>query len=305
MYGSCRRINRAFTLIELLVVIAIIAILAAILFPVFARAKVAAKKTASVSNLKQISTAAIMYGGDYDDMIPVLMNGSIPQARGLEQPRADTWVWTLQPYIRSLQLVVDPGRGDTQGFFGSGPSASYGVQNFFPLYGMNYLFLSPMNFVDGECAGTANTTRPRFQAKSFTEGSDPARTVFFTESRMFLSDDMRGYYLVNAPGMFVTLSRPTSANCIIWDGKPCSADWCAQGVPKKSTGAVSIFYNDGANVAWLDGHVKYMKDTQLAAGTTYSTAVPNGPDNGGGAVITDWDRYLWNLNDNRQDQLLP
>ncbi len=62
--------RRAFTLIELLVVIAIIAILAAILFPVFAKAKVAAKKAASISNAKQIGLALIMYATDYDDFYP-------------------------------------------------------------------------------------------------------------------------------------------------------------------------------------------------------------------------------------------
>jgi prepilin-type N-terminal cleavage/methylation domain-containing protein/prepilin-type processing-associated H-X9-DG protein len=61
---------RAFTLIELLVVIAIIAILAAILFPVFAQAKLAAKKTVDLSNLKQIGLGALMYSGDFDDYYP-------------------------------------------------------------------------------------------------------------------------------------------------------------------------------------------------------------------------------------------
>ncbi len=62
--------KRAFTLIELLVVIAIIAILAAILFPVFAQAKVAAKKTASISNVKQMGTSVAIYLADYDDTFP-------------------------------------------------------------------------------------------------------------------------------------------------------------------------------------------------------------------------------------------
>src|SRR5687768_9671457 len=64
-------IRRAFTLIELLVVIAIIAILAAILFPVFAQAKEAAKKTHCVSNTKQVALAALMYAGDYEDVLPL------------------------------------------------------------------------------------------------------------------------------------------------------------------------------------------------------------------------------------------
>src|SRR5690348_4323783 len=63
-------LRRAFTLIELLVVIAIIAILAAILFPVFAQAKAAAKKTACLSNVKHLSLATFMYINDYDDMMP-------------------------------------------------------------------------------------------------------------------------------------------------------------------------------------------------------------------------------------------
>ena len=66
-----RRQKRGFTLIELLVVIAIIAILAAILFPVFSRARESARKTACLSNMKQIGTALMMYCQDWDEAFPL------------------------------------------------------------------------------------------------------------------------------------------------------------------------------------------------------------------------------------------
>ena len=68
--------KNAFTLIELLVVIAIIAILAAILFPVFAQAKAAAKKTAGLSNVKQLNLGLIMYAADHDDYYMKRINGT-------------------------------------------------------------------------------------------------------------------------------------------------------------------------------------------------------------------------------------
>ena len=64
------RVNKAFTLIELLVVIAIIAILAAILFPVFAQARSKARQAACLSNMKQIGLGSMMYAQDYDEVMP-------------------------------------------------------------------------------------------------------------------------------------------------------------------------------------------------------------------------------------------
>ncbi|HLK15353.1 MAG TPA: prepilin-type N-terminal cleavage/methylation domain-containing protein [Fimbriimonadaceae bacterium] len=128
--------QRAFTLIELLVVIAIIAILAAILFPVFAQAKLQAKKTADLSNLKQLGLASIMYCNDNDDLLyahrdncnlsggtgatdpcPAYLDGGgnvIPDAQGLVGPGETAasapsvkryfWMYKLQPYQKNYGL---------------------------------------------------------------------------------------------------------------------------------------------------------------------------------------------------------
>ncbi len=87
--------RKAFTLIELLVVIAIIAILAAILFPVFAQAKLAAKKTAALSSVKQIGLAITMYMGDTDGEFPMAFQGT-------NWTGEDLWQQRIMPYTKSL-----------------------------------------------------------------------------------------------------------------------------------------------------------------------------------------------------------
>jgi len=93
---------RAFTLIELLVVIAIIAILAAILFPVFARTRESARTTVCVSNLKQLGLAAHMYAQDYDELMPCdyyACNSSTTHQRLVTQ---------TSPYIKNLDILYCP-----------------------------------------------------------------------------------------------------------------------------------------------------------------------------------------------------
>ncbi len=128
--------KRAFTLIELLVVIAIIAILAAILFPVFAQAKEAAKKTQSLSNIKQSATSFAIYGADADDNLPSaypiaagnacdgLANGTTltmqwqwaattpAGADGAACGATDetAWVNSIQPYMKNYDLMTLPGK---------------------------------------------------------------------------------------------------------------------------------------------------------------------------------------------------
>lgn len=100
--------GRGFTLIELLVVIAIIAILAAILFPVFARARAAARKTSCLSNLKQIASASMMYSQDYDEKLVHYMqfDGSWD---GTTHHRCQ-WQVLLQAYAKNRQIFICPDR---------------------------------------------------------------------------------------------------------------------------------------------------------------------------------------------------
>jgi prepilin-type N-terminal cleavage/methylation domain-containing protein len=109
-------LKKAFTLIELLVVIAIIAILAAILFPVFAQAKEAAKNTSLLSNVKQGGTAAVLYSSDYDDVIPPTM------ASHPVQPIDLAWQDLAQPYMKNYDLIINPKRERP---LSTGPNATW------------------------------------------------------------------------------------------------------------------------------------------------------------------------------------
>jgi prepilin-type N-terminal cleavage/methylation domain-containing protein len=95
--------HQAFTLIELLVVIAIIAVLAAILFPVFAQARERARQTACLSNSKQLATALYMYAQDYDENI-------VPASLRLPDPTLTPIIWTeiAQPYIKNTGIFICP-----------------------------------------------------------------------------------------------------------------------------------------------------------------------------------------------------
>jgi prepilin-type N-terminal cleavage/methylation domain-containing protein len=108
-----RESKRGFTLIELLVVIAIIAILAAILFPVFAKAREKARQTTCVNNNKQLGLALIQYAQDWDEMLPMWYNGGTIQFEG--QAMQGLWDLAIWPYVKTKGVYTCPSNPEQTG----------------------------------------------------------------------------------------------------------------------------------------------------------------------------------------------
>ncbi|MEN6301195.1 MAG: prepilin-type N-terminal cleavage/methylation domain-containing protein [Armatimonadia bacterium] len=114
--------HRGFTLIELLVVIAIIAILAAILFPVFAKAREKARQSSCLSNVKQVATAILSYSQDYDERMPLCVGWLAPSVvlAGPEWP--NYWWQQVEPYMKNLQILACPSSSSKSVNSGPGPA---------------------------------------------------------------------------------------------------------------------------------------------------------------------------------------
>jgi len=148
-------VRGAFTLIELLVVIAIIAILAALLFPVFARAKLAAKQTGCISNLKQMGSSISLYMGDYDDVFPSAIDAS-------DKFKPEIWahepafmaripymplIWdALQPYIKTKEVFRCPADNGTEILDNHLFDRFISSPSLYQTYGSSYFFRTEIAF---------------------------------------------------------------------------------------------------------------------------------------------------------------
>ncbi len=306
--------KRAFTLIELLVVIAIIAILAAILFPVFAQAKLSAKRTAALSNVRQLQLAALMYSADNDDNTVLMQSGwsffywagvNATADNTLSNPnRVLRWPELLQPYIKNYGLFIDPVRGDAFGFWAGAPVdtdgngiyndtvRSFRNQNGRPMFGYNYMFLSPWNFCDFS------------ESRSYSQALDPASTIQFNSVQLFHIDQTRGYFMSNPPGMWPIMA-PHEIYCIVWTGVDGSGNWSRLNPPDdpeligKYEAQSYMDPGDGGVHSFMDGHAKWLKAGKSAQGTNYMSVDHYylDPLLVGGAVIQDWTDYAWDLDD--------
>lgn len=269
--------TKAFTLIELLVVIAIIAILAAILFPVFAQAKIAAKKTTSIANMKQIGMATMMYIADSDDVLPPLRwfnpaDRSIPSTYGFY-----FYPVLLQPYTKNIEIFLDVNdkADDPAMRYSACPNAArfdksgcayWYLAGAFPSYGYNRRYLNTIS------AGPFGALT--YTGISATAFGSAAQTVLFAEAtgKDLVSPSQPivrqpvGYHRVDAPSFWLPVT---------------SADPAAIGRDARTTGQLWGRYDaNRVIVNWLDGHSSYVPINQLV---------------GRGTTIAEVDRY-WNGN---------
>jgi len=228
MFRILRWKPRGFTLIELLVVIAIIAILAAILFPVFARARESARQSTCTSNLKQITIGLMMYAQDYDERTghTWVNDLSVPVQN-------QSWKTYLQPYIKNVGVMRCPSSNLVPGAPPAGQSVGFNFSNYGIYTGICSRAIAsiaaPANTVSFCDAGRQNV--------AVGDGNDPD-----TWKENATSDWEVAYcrrFVDNAVGQ--------------------TGEWSQGNGPRRPLGR----HNGNVVVAFLDGHVKAMQPKNL------------------------------------------
>lgn len=281
--------RKGFTLIELLVVIAIIAILAAILFPVFAQAREKARGISCLSNLKQIGTSAMMYAQDYDETcVSHAWSGSAPFPNDRKY-----WPEMVQPYAKSWPIMRCP--SDPTDPFGiwNGPTANikwYYNWMRWPAYGYNWNYLSQ--------AGLSFPSGAGWQAVGGGYGvslaaiQSPAATVAFTDNKV-VGQDSVGYYTSQSVDAPACVSKLTT-DCITWSnggwGVGSYGDTFQFQNNPTGTGTFAIRHTQGGNISFADGHAKWFTPGGLAIGTNWTKTATNSS-----IIVTDRSVYLWDL----------
>ena len=277
---SYRKPSKGFTLIELLVVIAIIAILAAILFPVFAQARSKARQASGLSNAKQVALGILMYVQDYDETFPragweCQTNGddpSIPVAT--PNPCGGTnWQNVTYPYTKNTGIYKSP--GDSSTYVGAGPGSDFTFNdgNFSLL--INDLLSHTMPTTGAGYADPNNQVHAA-TGLSLAAVESSADTIMVMEGHCGWNKDKAGLTaaeatIYNGQNALVTPSVKQSK----FFKEQTLSGYQVQLVAGTTMGGWRVvngtpFYNGGNNVAFTDGHAKWYKLTD-ASGNPQTT----------------------------------
>jgi len=277
--------RRGFTLIELLVVIAIIAILAAILFPVFATAREKARQASCLSNTKQLGTAVMMYNQDYDELMPLFK---------VTSPR-NTWVGLIQPYIKNWAMAKCPNqimaRSPSDGIAIDQPP--YNNTGNLSLWGTGYGWnVDYMNFSQ-DCSDYGTAENPESGPPTpLARIAKPAETVMAGGSSFApgtgswaggrtLEPVGGGYYYLFAPA---TLNTPEGC---VWS----NGGWGQGSFMGPYGGFEAPRHKDqGGTLVFVDGHTKFMTAGRAAAGTNWTVNTANSS-----VTVVDRNQYIWDL----------
>lgn len=229
--------DRGFTLIELLIVIAIIAILAAILFPVFASAREKARQTTCSSNLKQIGLAIIQYTGDYDDVMPLQASYSV--ANGTDP----FWNQLIYPYVKSANVYICPDNpenaGNPSGIPGTGKYSNYPA--IYTSYACNSTSGAPASY-------PWRTWGPFGQAG--TEAGCPISVIVDPDQCISVVEQLRGGAAFSVISSAVTPSADGGNSCYL-PGGSTTYPWSC----------LFAGHTHMSNYLFCDGHVKTLAPT--------------------------------------------
>lgn len=280
--------RRGFTLIELLVVIAIIAILASILFPVFAQAREKARAISCVSNLKQLDLAMLMYAQDWDETL--VGSYMFPNTWG-ECPHM-TWMDGIFPYVKNVQLFACPSRPDLvfvrDSRLNCAPiAAMYGTAMGNELgsaanpWARGYLYNESYNDVALWCNDTTGLScyhgilrgsiyDPVLGDTVMDQGislgglEDPAGTIALFDGHPSCN---RGSTVSSTMAAF-RYPRDTDVECTIRGD--CYEGWGCYTAEGEKTGRVDKRHTGTFNVAFGDGHVKAIRQSTPEMWTRYN-----------------------------------